>query len=105
MPELFQAEIIYRFFDPGSFLPLAILVIVLGWRYRTRNLPFLLGIPMLAVAPIICNGVITLYQTSLHTFSVWSVITFGFPLSIVIFSLGLMIFSILSLILLIGQRE
>ncbi|GHV91148.1 hypothetical protein AGMMS50268_16510 [Spirochaetia bacterium] len=39
IPQVFESEAIYRLCEPLIFLPVAILVIVIGWRFRAKKTP------------------------------------------------------------------
>ncbi|MDR1955314.1 MAG: hypothetical protein LBQ30_00490 [Treponema sp.] len=102
IPQVFQAELIYRFSEPALFLPLAILALGIGWRCRTRkNTLYLL--PMLAALPLVCNAVVVLYRSILNTLSVWSIMTFGFSIALALFILGVIVLLICSLIFLANE--
>ncbi|MDR2495427.1 MAG: hypothetical protein LBD24_09430 [Spirochaetaceae bacterium] len=105
IPELFQAEILYRFSEVAFFLPMTILVIVIGWRYRTKKTSLSVGIPMLVVLPLVFNGVVFLCRSMLHSLSSWSVIFWDFSTAIAVFTVGTVVFLILTLILLAAQKN
>ena len=104
IPELFQAEILNRFSETAFFLPMTMLIIVIGWRYRSKKTGLSVGIPMLVVLPLIFNGVVFLCRSMLHSLSVWSVIFWDFSTAIAVFTIGIVIFLILTLILLSAQK-
>lgn len=104
IPQLFQAEILYRISEVAVFLPLTILMIVAGWRFRASKPSWVVGIPMLAVLPMVFNGIVFFCRSLIHTFSIWTVIAFGFPLAIVCFTLGMIVLYIFSLIVLSAQH-
>jgi hypothetical protein len=102
IPQVFQAEIIYRLSEPALFLPIAILSIVIGWKYRARRRSWYL-VPMLVILPLICHGIVLLYRSILNTLGIWSVVYMGFPLSMGIFIFGPIVALILSLVFLAVQ--
>ncbi|MDR3335343.1 MAG: hypothetical protein LBT13_10750, partial [Treponema sp.] len=102
--QVFQAEIIYRLAEFTSLLPIAIFVIVMGWRYRAKKQSWYLGIPMLAVLPLVFNEVVFFYQRILNTIGMWAVISFGFSAAISIFVIGTLFFFVLALITLAAQK-
>ncbi|MDR2518737.1 MAG: hypothetical protein LBD13_04910 [Spirochaetaceae bacterium] len=104
IPELFQAEILNRFSEAAFFLPMSILIIVIGWRYRSKKISLQVGIPMLVVLPLIFNSVVFLCRSMLHSLSVWSVIFLKFSTAIAVFTIGTVVFLILTLILLAAQK-
>jgi hypothetical protein len=104
IPQIFQAEILSRFSEVTIFLPLTILIIVVGWRFRaTKRAPYVL-VPMLVVLPLVFNGVVFFCRSMLNTFSIWTVIVCGFSLAIVFFSVGMIVLFLFSLIVLVAQH-
>jgi hypothetical protein len=104
IPEVFEAEMIHRLSIPLFFLPMAILSIITGWRYRARKRPRYLFIPLLPLLPLVFNGLVCLYRNILNTLSIWAVISVGFSTALVIFITGLAVLFIFSLILLAAQH-
>lgn len=104
IPQLFQAEILYRLSEVAIFLPLTILVIIVGWRFRTQKRNLYLGIPMLVVLPLVFNGIVFLCRSMLNTLSIWSVISFNFSVAIVFFIIGTLALFVFTLILLVAQH-
>ncbi|MDR0376047.1 MAG: hypothetical protein LBH85_10090, partial [Treponema sp.] len=86
--QAFQAEIIYRIFSLILFLPITVIVIILGWRLRAKEKPFFIGIPMLFILPVVFQVFIQLYQSLLNALCIRSIATLGFTLSMVVFILG-----------------
>jgi hypothetical protein len=105
IPESFQAGIIKRLGRPLFFLPLAILVLVLGWRYRARKRPRYLFIPMLAVLPMVFYGLVRFCESALDDLGTLAVIYLGFTPALAVFTGGIAVFFVLSLILLAAQRS
>ncbi|MDR0568071.1 MAG: hypothetical protein LBG87_02560 [Spirochaetaceae bacterium] len=103
IPQLFQSEILYRFSEAAIFLPLTILIIVVGWRFRAVKRSRV-WIPMLIVLPLVFNGVAFFCRSMINTFSQWSVIAFGFSTAIIFFSAGMVILFIFALIVLVAQH-
>jgi hypothetical protein len=104
VPEVFEAELINRLADPLFFLSLTILVITIGWRYRAKKRPRYFFIPMLFLLPVVFNGLVYLYRNILNTLGVWAVISLGFSVTLIVFSAGLAVLFILSLIILAAQH-
>jgi hypothetical protein len=104
LPGVFEAEIVYRLSVPLFFLPLSILSIVIGWRYRARKRPRYLFIPMLPLLPLVFNGLVRLYRNILNTTGIWAVISLGFSTTLVIFIAVLALLFIFSLIFLAAQH-
>ncbi|MDR1238691.1 MAG: hypothetical protein LBK27_01125 [Treponema sp.] len=104
LPQVFEAEIIYRLSVPLFFLPLAILAIILGWRFRAKKRPRYLFIPMLPILPLVFNGLVYLYRAILNTAGIWVVISLGFSAALVVFIAALVFLFIVFLILLAAQH-
>lgn len=104
IPQLFQAEILYRLSEVAISLPLSILIIVVGWRYRTNKRSLIIGIPMLVVLPLVFNGLVFFCRSVLNTLSIWLVISFGFSVAIVFFVAGMIVLFLFSLIILVAQH-
>ncbi|MDR0877190.1 MAG: hypothetical protein LBN21_03990 [Treponema sp.] len=104
IPEVFEAEILNRLSFPLFFLPMAILSIIIGWRFRAKKRPRYIFIPMLPILPLVFNGLTLLYRNLLNTLGIWAVISLGFSLALVVFIVGIAVFFILSLIFLAAQR-
>jgi hypothetical protein len=102
IPQVFQAEMVYRLSIPAVFLPISILSLIIGWRYRSRRQSLYL-VPMLVILPLICNWIVVCYRNVLNILSIWSVISFGFPVTLGIFTLGVIVMLICSLIFLATQ--
>jgi lipopolysaccharide export LptBFGC system permease protein LptF len=105
LPQVFQAEMLYRFSDPLFFLPMAILAIVIGWRQRSLKKSLALGIPMLVVLPIVFNGLVFYYRLLLSNLGIVAVVALGFTTAIYLFVIGIVLFFILSLIILAAQHS
>jgi hypothetical protein len=105
IPEVFQAEIINRLNKPLFFLPLSILALILGWRFRARKRPRYLFIPMLALLPLVFNGIVHFCSTFLDTLGIWSVVYLGFTAALAAFIGGIAALFILFLIILAAQRS
>jgi hypothetical protein len=104
IPQVFEAELIYRLSIPLFFLPMVILSIVIGWRYRAKKRPRYLFIPMLSLLPLVFNGLVCLYRTILNTLGIWAVISLGFSTALIICIAGLAALFIVSLIILAAQH-
>jgi hypothetical protein len=104
IPQVFQAEVIYRLCEPLFFLPMAMLSIIIGWRYRPRKLPKYIIIPMLFILPLVFNGAVHLYRSILNTLGIWTILSLGFPAALLIFTIGVGVLFVLSLIILAAQH-
>jgi hypothetical protein len=104
IPQVFQAEIIRRVAEPMALLPLSILAIVIGWRFRAAAKPRFLGFPMLGIIPLVFNGAARLVYGLLGILGLALLLSLGYPLTIGIFIGGSLILFVLSLILLAAQH-
>jgi hypothetical protein len=103
--QVFQAEIIYRIAELASFLPIAIFIIIIGWRFRSKKVSLLLGIPMLVILPFLLESIIYFYRSILNTLTIWSVTSLGFVTSVVLFCIGVAFLFFFALMMLAFQRE
>jgi hypothetical protein len=104
VPEAFDAEIIYRLSIPLFFLPMTILSIIIGWRYRARKRPRYLFIPVILLMPLVFNSLVYLYRNIFNTFGIWAVISLGFSTALIVCIAGLAVLFIISLIILAAQH-
>ena len=104
LPEVFEAELISRFTEPVLFLPILVLILIFGWRFRAIRKPRFIWIPLLGVLPLVFSGVVHFIRNVLSNFSVWSVIYLGFPFTIILVSIVTLALYIFSLIALASQR-
>ncbi|GHV61878.1 hypothetical protein AGMMS49587_07170 [Spirochaetia bacterium] len=105
IPQVFEAEAIYRLCEPLIFLPIAIFTIIIGWRYRAKKRPRYIAVPMLFVLPLVFNGLVHFYRHILNTLGTWTVLSLGFSSATVIFPVGIGVLFVISLISLAFQHE
>jgi hypothetical protein len=105
VPQVFEAEIIYQLSEPLFFLPLAIIVIILGWRFRALSQARYVFIPMLGVLPLVFNGVVFVYRHVLNILGVFSVLNLGFSTTLILYCLGAGILFVLSLVVFVSQHS
>jgi hypothetical protein len=104
LPEVFEAEMVYRLSVPLFFLSLSILSIVIGWQFRAKRRPRYIFIPLLPLLPLVFNGLVRLSRNILNTAGVWAVISLGFSPALIVFIAALVFLFILSLIILAAQH-
>jgi hypothetical protein len=105
VPQVFEAEIIYQLNEPLFFLPIAILVIIAGWRFRAiSRAPYVL-IPTLAVMPLVFNGLVYFYRHVFNILGIFSVLNLGFSATLIIYCAGAGILFVLSLIIFVAQHS
>jgi len=103
--QVFQAEILNRLGCVLYFLPMAVFVIVIAWRYRTKRKPRYLFILLLPVLPVVFHGFVFLYRSAINTLGIWLVISFGFTAALIVFITALAVILFISLVLLAAQHS
>jgi hypothetical protein len=104
IPQVFEAEIVNRLSAPLYFLPMTIIAVIAGWRFRAKKRPRYLFVPMLFLLPLIFNGFNHLVRSLLNILGIQAVISFGLSAAIGIFAAGMVLCFILSLIILAAQH-
>jgi hypothetical protein len=102
--ETFKAEILRRLADPVFFLPMAVLALILGWRYRAKKKPRYVYVPMLGILPLIFYGTLIFYRNILSTLAVWLSLYCSLPVAMLCFVGGAAVCFILALVLLAAQH-
>ncbi|MDR1399842.1 MAG: hypothetical protein LBJ41_07970 [Treponema sp.] len=102
--KVFEAELIYRLSEPLGMLSLVMLIIIVGWCFRSSIRPKYLGIPMLFILPSVFNGLVFFFRKLLNLLSITSVIAFSFSTAAIVFGVGLVCLFILSLIMVSAQH-
>jgi len=105
IPQIFEAEVLNRIGSAVFFLPMAIFVIIIGWRYRAKTKPRYLFILLLPVLPVVFHGFVFMYRTILNNLGIWLVISFGFSTALTIFVAALAFFLFISMIILAAQHR
>jgi hypothetical protein len=103
--QVFQADIIYRIFGTAIFLPIAVLGVVFGWRFRAKKKPCLIVIPMLFILPFVFNVFVLICQELINKAGVLSVVGIGFINSLIAFTAGTAVCFFSTLAGLAAQRE
>jgi predicted secreted protein len=104
VPQVFQAEILRRVAEPALFLPIAILGIVIGWRYRAKKRPRYIGFPMLGVIPLVFHGGVYFYRSLIGALNIFAVLSAGFSMALPLLIAGMILLFLLSLIILAAQH-
>jgi len=102
--QVFEAEILNRISSTVFFLPMAVFVIIIGWRYRTKKRPRYFFFLLLPVLPIVFNGLVFFYRNLLNTVGIWLVISLGFAAALTIIIVSLAVILFISLISLAAQH-
>jgi hypothetical protein len=104
LPQIFQAEFIHRIARLILFLPLAIFILILGWRYRAMKRPRYWAYLMMGILPVVMHGLVQFARSWVNNIGIWSVITLGFSGAIIAFAAGSFVLLVLSLIILAAQN-
>jgi hypothetical protein len=104
MPEMFRAEILRRLSEPVFLLPMAVLALFLGWRYRARRKPRYVYVPMLFAMPLVFHAAVLFYRSILNNASIWLALSFTFKSALLLFAAASFICFIVSLIVLAAQH-
>jgi hypothetical protein len=104
LPQVFEAEILYRLSVPLFFLPMSILAIILGWRFRAGKRPRYVFIPLALILPLVFYGLVRLYQNVINTAGIWAVISLGFSGALIAAIAVLALLFVLFLIILAAQH-
>ncbi|MFP3091482.1 hypothetical protein LQZ21_14285 [Treponema sp. TIM-1] len=106
IPQVFEAEILRRISEPVILLPMTILVLIIGWRFRAKKQPRYLVLPMLFILPMVFNSIIVdAYRHIFTTLDIGMILTLGFPLAAVCLIAGSLVFFIIALMLLAAQHN
>jgi len=103
-PMIFQVELIRRFTEPLFLLPLGVLAIVLGWRYRALKKPRYMGILMLGILPLVFNGILHFCRGWINNLGILAVVSLGFTAAVFLFVAGITVLLVIFLIILASQH-
>ncbi|GBU26685.1 hypothetical protein R84B8_00195 [Treponema sp. R8-4-B8] len=103
--QIFQAEILNRLGCVLYFLPMAIFIIGIAWRYRTKGKPRFLFILLLPLLPVVFHGFVFMYRSAINTLGIWLVISFGFTAALIAFIAALAVTLFISLLSLASQQS
>ncbi|MDR1787302.1 MAG: hypothetical protein LBR16_02475 [Treponema sp.] len=104
LPQVFQAELIYRFAEALLLLPLAIFALVIGWRYRALARSRYMLAPMFAILPVVFNAIVLFYRGFINHFGIWAVVNLGFAAAASVFAFAGAALLLVTLFLLAAQR-
>ncbi|MDR2314374.1 MAG: hypothetical protein LBE02_07545 [Spirochaetaceae bacterium] len=102
--DAFRAEILRRLADPLFFLPVTVLILTIGWRYRAQKKPRYVYVPMLGILPVIFYGALLFYRGILNNLSIWLSLNFSFSAVMIFLIAGSVVCFILSLVVLAAQH-
>lgn len=104
LPQVFEAELIRRFTEPLLMLPLGIIALIIGWRYRAMKRPRYMNILMLGILPLVINGAVHFCRGWFNNLGILAVVSLGLPAAAVFFGVGIIVILILSMIILAAQH-
>jgi hypothetical protein len=104
VPQVFEAEILNRLGAVLFFLPMSIIAIIIGWRFRARSRVRYLFVPLLPILPVVFNGLAHLYRSIFNTAGIWLILALGFSGALGIFIAVLAVSFVVSLIALAAQH-
>jgi hypothetical protein len=100
----FRAEILRRLGDALFFLPMSVLALILGWRYRARKKPRYVYVPMLVILPAVFYGMMFFYRNILNNLAIQLSINMGLSAAMICLCAGAAVCFMISLILLAAQH-
>jgi hypothetical protein len=103
--QVFEAEVLNRLGSCLFFLPMAVIVVLLGLRLRTKTRSHFISVLMLPVLPVVFNGLTHLYRSVFNTIGISLILEVGFSSALTLFIIILVFFFIISLILLTSHRD
>jgi len=102
--QIFEAEILNRIGSVVFFLPMAIIVIVIAWRFRAKTKPRYFFVLLLPVFPIVFHGFVFMYRAFLNNLGIWLVISLGFSVALTVFIVAMALSLFISMIILAAQH-
>ncbi|MDR1972531.1 MAG: hypothetical protein LBQ46_11495 [Treponema sp.] len=105
VPQVFEAEIIYRLCEPLFFLPIAVIIIIIGWRFRALSHAPYVFVPMLFILPLVFAGLVHFYRHILNILGIFSVLNLGFSLTLILYCFAAGILFVLSLVAFVSQHS
>ncbi|GHU41799.1 hypothetical protein FACS1894190_10330 [Spirochaetia bacterium] len=100
VPEVFQAEMIHSIIEPLLFLPLAVLGIIIGWRFRTIGRARFIFAPMFVMLPVVFYVFSGFISHIFNSIGICLVISAGFTTAAIISvcaAVGLFLLSLVGL--------
>jgi hypothetical protein len=104
VPQVFEAEILNRLGAALFLLPMSIIAIIIGWRFRAKSRVRYLFAPLLFLLPVVFNGLAHLYRNLLNTLGIWLILALGFYGALGVFIAIIVAAFIVSLIVLAAQH-
>ncbi|MDR2748039.1 MAG: hypothetical protein LBB77_11415 [Treponema sp.] len=105
IPQVFEAEIIYRLCEPLFFLPMAVIIIIIGWRFRALSHARYVFVPMLFILPLVFHELLYFYRHILNILGIYMVLNLGFSLALIMYCFSAGILFVLSLVAFASQHS
>jgi hypothetical protein len=104
LPEVFRAELFRRLGECTFFLPMTVLALLLGWRFRPRKKPRYVYVPMLGILPLVFYGAALFFRIIINNVSIWLALSTGFTTALICLVTGAAAAFIAALALLAAQH-
>lgn len=105
VPQVYQAEILNRLATTLFFLPMAVLIIIISWRYRVKSRSRYFFVLMLPILPVVFHGLVFLYRSVFNNLGIWLILSYGFITAVIFLVVILAVLLLISLIALAAQRS
>jgi hypothetical protein len=105
LPEVYHAEIISNIMKPLLFLPLMMFSLIIGWQMRGKKRYSSAVLPMFFVLPLVLTCLIQVLRRVIDIYSVFSVLSFGFTVSLALGVVTAALLFVLGVVLLAAQRS
>jgi len=103
--QIFEAEILNRLGSVLFFLPMAAIVIIIGWRFRTKTNPRFLFPLLLLILPVVFYGLVFIYRAFLNNLGILLILSFGFTAALIIFLAAITLILFVAILALAAQHE
>jgi hypothetical protein len=103
--QVFEAEILNRLGSCMFFLPMAVIIVLIGLRLRAKTRSRYISVLMLPVLPVVFNGLTHLYRTVFNTVGISLILAVGYSTALTLFIVILVFAFIISLVLLTAHRD
>lgn len=105
VPQVFETEILRQIAEPALFPAVAVLALVIGWKYRSLFRVRYSIYPMLIVLPMVFSMMGALLRSLVRSGLIWTLLSFGFAPALVSLAAASILSFALSVFLLAAQRN
>ena len=105
IPEVYEAEVLNRLGACLFFLPMAVIAIIIGWRFRARQHSRYFFVLLLPILPMVFNGLVFLYRSVFNIVGITLLLSVGFSNALALFIVILAFSFIASLFFLAAQHD